>query len=35
MKRVIQIVLALAVIGLAVWGWVALHPSPEKANAFV
>jgi hypothetical protein len=31
MKRVIQIVLALAVIGLAVWGWMALHPSPEKA----
>jgi len=31
MKRVIQIVLVLAIIGLAVWGWQALHPSPEKA----
>src|SRR6185312_1178775 len=31
MKRAIQIVAAVAIIGLAVWGWTALHPSPEKA----
>ena len=31
MKRAIQIVVAVAIIGLAVWGWMALHPSPEKA----
>ena len=31
MKRAIQILAALAVVGLAVWGWMALHPSPEKA----
>ena len=31
MKRVIQIALAIAIIGLAVWGWLVLHPSPEKA----
>jgi len=30
MKRIIQIVLAVLMIGLAVWGWMALHPSPEK-----
>src|SRR5437868_11762269 len=30
MKRAIQIVLVLAIIGLAVWGWMAMHPSPEK-----
>lgn len=30
MKRAIQIVIALALIALAVWGWMALHPSPEK-----
>ncbi len=29
MKRAIQIVIALAIIGLAVWGWTALHPSTE------
>jgi len=31
MKRAIQIVLILALIALAVWGWMALHPSPENA----
>jgi hypothetical protein len=31
MKRIIQIVLVLVIGGLAVWGWMALHPSPEKA----
>ena len=30
MKRAIQIVLALALIGLVVWGWKVLHPSPEN-----
>jgi hypothetical protein len=30
MKRATQIVLAIAVIGLAIWGWIALHPTPEK-----
>jgi hypothetical protein len=30
MKRAVQIVLAIAIIGLAIWGWMALHPSPEK-----
>jgi len=30
MKRIIQIVLAVAVVGLAFWLWTALHPSPEK-----
>jgi hypothetical protein len=30
MKRATQIVLVLAIIGVAVWGWMALHPSPEK-----
>lgn len=30
MKRAIQIVLALAIIGLAIWGWTTIHPSPEK-----
>ena len=30
MKRAIQTVLALALIGLAIWGWKALHPSPEN-----
>jgi hypothetical protein len=30
MKRVTQIVLAIAIVGLAVWGWMVLHPSPEK-----
>jgi SnoaL-like protein len=30
MKRAIQIVLAAAVAGLAVWLWTVLHPSPEK-----
>jgi hypothetical protein len=31
MKRAVQIVLAASVIGLAIWGWSALHPSPAKA----
>jgi len=31
MKRAIQIIAVLAIISLAVWGWMALHPSPEKA----
>jgi hypothetical protein len=31
MKRAIQIVLGLAVIGLAFWLWTVLFPSPEKA----
>jgi hypothetical protein len=30
MKRVLQIVLAAAVIGLAFWLWTVLFPSPEK-----
>jgi hypothetical protein len=30
MKRAVQIILALAVVGLAIWGWMALHPSPES-----
>lgn len=30
MKRALQIVLVIAIIGLAVWGWTAMHPSPEK-----
>lgn len=30
MKRVVQIVLAVAIVGLAIWGWTSLHPSPEK-----
>jgi len=29
MKRAVQIILALALVGLAIWGWMALHPSPE------
>src|ERR1700744_3145897 len=30
MKRAVQIILAIAVIGLAIWLWMALFPSPEK-----
>ena len=30
MKRVVQIVLVLAIVGLAIWGWTAAHPSPES-----
>jgi hypothetical protein len=30
MKRAIQIIFAVAIVGLAIWGWTALHPSPEK-----
>jgi hypothetical protein len=31
MKRAVQILLALAVIGIAFWLWTVLNPSPEKA----
>jgi hypothetical protein len=31
MKRVVQVVLAVAIVGLAVWLWSYLHPSPEQA----
>src|SRR3569833_3254327 len=30
MKRALQIILALAIVGLAIWGWMAQHPSPES-----
>jgi hypothetical protein len=31
MKRIVQSVFALAVIGLAVWLWLVFHPTPEAA----
>ncbi len=31
MKRAIQVILGLAVIGFGVWLWTVFHPSPERA----